>query len=627
MSSGAGHDLIEVYQREMRKFFEEENDSACGQMMELDQEVPLARAADSDFLRTDIKIEEECADQQHPQLINFLDMDDALGVSAVSSSGPGTVSIKPSMNSLGLPATIWQGAYSSSSATGYCVSDCKDSLNTPTPFCTNAVNGLKWEPSISSISSSTSQSPFLSSALLSSPASSSLSSSLSSSVSSSSSLSSSQSSFSSSSSTSSSHRDAFLMQMAPSPTPSFNAADSCLELEQPVSVNARNSVSPSGPGSFLTEFGFAPAVSVSTTTKIRTSITNGLAGSGGTLVSNAVNHLEEAPHQALSDGILVYTDLDKQPFSMYDDFDMGEKQNGINMNSYDNSSNSNNQMVEDPELLASLQMIQETLQRDCEELNIPYDPMMWTAGHVQRWVSALCLKKNVPDVSAQMYPLDGPTLYSMTDSAFQQFGESGSHISLEIACCKAARSVMQQETLPLTDMAAYNGTGNMHQSGQAQRMTSSPCVSPAPSTCSNSQASSTGFSTPSDHSEDEAYFSSVSCKSIEKRKANTKSGGGGRSIYLWQFLVELLLSGDPAHADCIRWIDEHKGIFKIEDSKKVAFLWGKRKNRPMMNYDKLSRSVRQYYKKGIIKKTEQSRRLVYQFCESTLANVVRSNAE
>jgi len=56
------------------------------------------------------------------------------------------------------------------------------------------------------------------------------------------------------------------------------------------------------------------------------------------------------------------------------------------------------------------------------------------------------------------------------------------------------------------------------------------------------------------------------------------------------------------------------GIFKIEDSVRVAKLWGERKNRPQMNYDKLSRSIRQYYKKGIIKKTANSKRLVYQFC-------------
>ena len=69
-----------------------------------------------------------------------------------------------------------------------------------------------------------------------------------------------------------------------------------------------------------------------------------------------------------------------------------------------------------------------------------------------------------------------------------------------------------------------------------------------------------------------------------------------------------------SYGNCIRWLDRSKGIFKIEDSARVARLWGARKNRPAMNYDKLSRSIRQYCKKGIIKKTDNSKRLVYQFC-------------
>lgn len=88
---------------------------------------------------------------------------------------------------------------------------------------------------------------------------------------------------------------------------------------------------------------------------------------------------------------------------------------------------------------------------------------------------------------------------------------------------------------------------------------------------------------------------------------------GSSHIHLWQFLKELL--GSPQkHGTAIRWLDRNKGVFKIEDSVRVAKLWGQRKNRPAMNYDKLSRSIRQYYKKGIMKKTERSQRLVYQFC-------------
>jgi len=87
----------------------------------------------------------------------------------------------------------------------------------------------------------------------------------------------------------------------------------------------------------------------------------------------------------------------------------------------------------------------------------------------------------------------------------------------------------------------------------------------------------------------------------------------GTNIHLWQFVKELLMQPN-LYGNYIHWIDRQKGIFKIVDSVKVATLWGKRKNRPAMNYDKLSRSLRQYYKKGIMKKTERSQRLVYQFC-------------
>lgn len=91
---------------------------------------------------------------------------------------------------------------------------------------------------------------------------------------------------------------------------------------------------------------------------------------------------------------------------------------------------------------------------------------------------------------------------------------------------------------------------------------------------------------------------------------------GKRTICLWQFLKELLLV--PQYQPWIRWVDRNRGIFKIEDSVRVAKMWGERKNRPAMNYDKLSRSIRQYYKKGIIQKCTQSKRLVYQFCTGYL---------
>jgi len=61
----------------------------------------------------------------------------------------------------------------------------------------------------------------------------------------------------------------------------------------------------------------------------------------------------------------------------------------------------------------------------------------------------------------------------------------------------------------------------------------------------------------------------------------------------------------------ISWIG--RGLeFKLIDPEEVARRWGIQKNRPTMNYDKLSRSLRYYYEKGIMQKVA-GERYVYRF--------------
>ncbi|CAG4957554.1 unnamed protein product [Parnassius apollo] len=87
-----------------------------------------------------------------------------------------------------------------------------------------------------------------------------------------------------------------------------------------------------------------------------------------------------------------------------------------------------------------------------------------------------------------------------------------------------------------------------------------------------------------------------------------KMGGGRRgALQLWQFLVSLLAEG----ARCVAWTG--RGLeFKLHEPEEVARRWGAQKNRPAMNYDKLSRSLRYYYEKGIMQKVA-GERYVYKF--------------
>uniref|UniRef100_H3CIK8 V-ets avian erythroblastosis virus E26 oncogene homolog 2 n=1 Tax=Tetraodon nigroviridis TaxID=99883 RepID=H3CIK8_TETNG len=84
---------------------------------------------------------------------------------------------------------------------------------------------------------------------------------------------------------------------------------------------------------------------------------------------------------------------------------------------------------------------------------------------------------------------------------------------------------------------------------------------------------------------------------------------GSGPIQLWQFLLELLT--DRSCQSCISWTGDG-WEFKLMDPDEVALLWGRRKNKPKMNYEKLSRGLRYYYDKNIIRKTV-GKRYVYRF--------------
>ncbi|XP_028839558.1 protein C-ets-2 [Denticeps clupeoides] len=97
---------------------------------------------------------------------------------------------------------------------------------------------------------------------------------------------------------------------------------------------------------------------------------------------------------------------------------------------------------------------------------------------------------------------------------------------------------------------------------------------------------------------------------------------GSGPIQLWQFLLELLT--DESCQTIISWTCDG-WEFKLTDPDEVARRWGRRKNKPKMNYEKLSRGLRYYYDKNIIHKTS-GKRYVYRFvCD--LQNLLGYSAE
>ena len=75
----------------------------------------------------------------------------------------------------------------------------------------------------------------------------------------------------------------------------------------------------------------------------------------------------------------------------------------------------------------------------------------------------------------------------------------------------------------------------------------------------------------------------------------------------------------PKNSTCIAW-EGANGEFKLVDPDEVARKWGERKNKPNMNYDKLSRALRYYYDKNIMTKIH-GKRYAYKFDFQGLAQL------
>uniref|UniRef100_A0A8C7IXU9 GA-binding protein alpha chain n=1 Tax=Oncorhynchus kisutch TaxID=8019 RepID=A0A8C7IXU9_ONCKI len=202
-------------------------------------------------------------------------------------------------------------------------------------------------------------------------------------------------------------------------------------------------------------------------------------------------------------------------------------------------------------------------------LGIPYDPVQWTADQVIHWAVWVMKEFSIDEMEVGGIHILGCDLCTFTQDEFLQRVPSGeilwSHLELLRKC-----ESLKVQIIPAAVPTSHTTIKVLKQS----RGPKTPRISGG-----------------------------------EERSSPGNRTGNNGQIQLWQFLLELLTDKDAR--DCISWVGE-EGEFKLNQPELVAQKWGHRKNKPTMNYEKLSRALRYYYDGDMISKV-QGKRFVYKF--------------
>ncbi|XP_076227838.1 DNA-binding protein Ets98B isoform X2 [Nomia melanderi] len=229
----------------------------------------------------------------------------------------------------------------------------------------------------------------------------------------------------------------------------------------------------------------------------------------------------------------------------------------------------------EPVLSLAIQQLQKDFDNTCVALGIHPEPRRWSAADVAAWIQWARRQLQLPSVPLESFNVDGATLTSLTEEEFcQRAPQCGSMLHAQLEIWKAAVEESPRNTLAASwSPAGVVQTPNNNTTGS--------------STIGNTTSISVkGSSCSVDFSDDE----DEDCGSSQGGAGGGGGGGGGGGkmrnggshIHLWQFLKELLQS-PGVHGSCIRWLDRGKGVFKIEDSVRVARLWAPPTNKQLIS--------------------------------------------
>ncbi|NWS27743.1 GABPA protein, partial [Polioptila caerulea] len=224
----------------------------------------------------------------------------------------------------------------------------------------------------------------------------------------------------------------------------------------------------------------------------------------------------------------------------------------------------------------------EGYRKEQERLGIPYDPVQWSTDQVLHWVVWVMKEFSMTDIDLSALSIPGRDLCNLSQEDFFQRVPRGeilwSHLELLrndlyfMFCnilCSTAVQIIPASVQPATPTTIKV----INSSAKAAKVQRAPRIS-----------------------------------GEDRSSPGNRTGNNGQ-IQLWQFLLELLTDKDAR--DCISWVGD-EGEFKLNQPELVAQKWGQRKNKPTMNYEKLSRALRYYYDGDMICKV-QGKRFVYKF--------------
>ncbi|TMW50871.1 hypothetical protein DOY81_004058 [Sarcophaga bullata] len=247
-------------------------------------------------------------------------------------------------------------------------------------------------------------------------------------------------------------------------------------------------------------------------------------------------------------------------------------------------------------------------------VEVPLDPRVWKAEHIAGWVKWMTKQFNiVPEPDVARFPNTGAELCSLSRAEFWVCAgsrEGGKLFAKHFAL--TLHSATGRETSPMLNDNEPNVGVMWRLSEDFNRRFGVRMQPPAPPHHSHYH----GHPTHHHHHHHTAAAAATARSMIFNDPYQLLNAAshrlvvqGSGQIQLWQFLLELL--GDSSKANCISW-EGTNGEFKLIDPDMVAKLWGERKAKPNMNYDKLSRALRYYYDKNIMTKVH-GKRYAYKF--------------